>query len=94
LRIEEVLRISPDLGERIQGQGLAVIIYDLNIPCMTGFPLKADSPLVVDPDTVLTLSIPFELLQSVGRWGAKISDLTGIMNHFELPPRTALDVMG
>jgi hypothetical protein len=45
-----------------------VIIGDLNIVCIAVLPDKTDSPLVVDPDAVLTLPISRELLETVTRW--------------------------
>ena len=45
----------------------SVIIDDLDVEGVAVLPAEADAPLIVDPDTVLTLSVARELLQSISR---------------------------
>jgi hypothetical protein len=49
-----------------------MVVSDFDLIGVAVFPYKADSPLVVDPYTVLALSIPRELLKPVTRWGTKV----------------------
>ena len=44
---------------------------DLFGPCLR--PSKADPPLIVHPDAVLTSSVAAELLESIARWNPKVS---------------------
>lgn len=45
-----------------------MIIGDLDVIRIALFPSKADPPLGVDPDAVLTLAVPLERFQVVSRW--------------------------
>jgi hypothetical protein len=47
-------------------------------------PYETDSPLIIDPDTVLTLAVPFERFESVGRRDAQISKTSGAVQHSQL----------
>jgi hypothetical protein len=44
-----------------------VIVYDLDLVSVTLAPTKANSPLVVDADAVLALSVACQFLQSIAR---------------------------
>jgi len=43
-----------------------MIIDDLNIPGVSVLPLKANSPFLVNSDTVLALSVPRQSFQMIG----------------------------
>jgi len=47
-----------------------MIVDDLYVVGVTSFPPETDAPLVVDPDTVLTLAIALQSLQAIRRWHA------------------------
>jgi len=49
-----------------------VIVSDLDIEGVAVVPCEADSPLVVDPNAVLPLSISFQLLQAVSGWSSEV----------------------
>jgi hypothetical protein len=51
---------------------LLVIVDDLDFVCVTVLPVKADAPLIVDSNTVLTSPPAFELLEPVPRRHAEI----------------------
>mgnify|MGYP006432218357 CR=1 FL=1 len=51
-----------------------------------------DAPLVVNPDTVMTGPVPFQLLQSIIRWTAKLEHLARIIQHPQLAPGDLLDI--
>ncbi len=44
-------------------------------------PYKANSPLVIDANTVLTRTVSFEFLQAVGWWNAQIFQADCIVQH-------------
>lgn len=51
-----------------------MVIRDLYFESMAILPTKADAPLFVDPDAVLTLPIPLERLETVARWYTKVAE--------------------
>ena len=42
-----------------------MVVNDLNIECASIFPTEAYPPSFVDPDTVLTLPVPFQSFQMI-----------------------------
>jgi hypothetical protein len=44
-----------------------MVIDDLDVQRIPLFPTKADAPVVVDPDAVLTLTVPDQFFQAVAR---------------------------
>jgi hypothetical protein len=61
-----------------------VIVHDFHGVCFTVLPREADSPLIVDTNTVLPLSIPFELFQSVSRRDPKVFQRVCTIDEKEL----------
>jgi hypothetical protein len=53
-----------------------VIVHDFYVVAVTVAPDKADAPLVVDPDRVLTLSLSSQGLQSIARRRSQDSQLS------------------
>jgi hypothetical protein len=49
-----------------------VVINDLDVRGVTILPYETDSPLVVDPDTVLATPPALEFLQAIAWWHAKV----------------------
>ncbi len=54
---------------------LSVIVDHLNVESVASFPTKADTPLVVDPDAVLTPTITPERLKTITGRDAKFGEL-------------------
>ena len=70
-----------------------MIINNLNVICITFVPLEADTPLLIDPDAMLSNAIPLQRFKSVSRRNSQIVDILSIVNHPELPARNALNVL-
>ena len=80
-----------------------MIIHDFDLFRMTLPPYKADSPLVIDPQTMLSLAIPFQGFQPIGRGKTQIlqvnSGVECVESHecsllnvvWELPHELALE---
>lgn len=56
-----------------------MIIDDFNFICIVAFPDEAYTLLIVDPDTVLSSSITFQFLKSIGGWNAEIVKIFGVV---------------
>jgi hypothetical protein len=63
-----------------------MIIDDLDVFRRAFAPDEADSPLIVDPDTVLTLSVTAESLQPVSWHCRHVLQFPGVVQHPKLPP--------
>ena len=62
-----------------------MIVHDFNFVGVAAVPAKANTPWVIYPDTVLTLPIAAELLQSVARGNPQVIEgLRGIKQE-QLP---------
>ena len=70
------------------------MIDDLDCIGMAVSPYKTDAQLIIDPDTVLSLSRTFECLKSIGRWYTEIFQQPCIIEHPEFPARDNLDICG
>jgi hypothetical protein len=46
----------------------SVVVHDFDVDRANARPYEADSPLVVDANTVLTLSITLQCLKAIARW--------------------------
>jgi len=55
------------------------------------FPVKADSPLTVDPDAVLPPAISLQSLEPVTRWDPEVFQAPCPMKVQKLTPRNPLD---
>jgi hypothetical protein len=69
-----------------------VIVNNLNVISAAIAPDKTDSPLIVDPYTVLSLSVAGESLQSVPRGDAEVIDGRTAIQHPQLPEGGLLNV--
>jgi hypothetical protein len=45
-----------------------MIIDDFNVVCISFSPNKTESPLLVDPDTMLSFAITVQYFQTVAGW--------------------------
>jgi|SRR5579872_742599 len=52
--------------------GPSVIVSDLNIERIAVEKAKADTPLVIDPDRMLSCSVVFQSFQPIRRWQPQI----------------------
>jgi hypothetical protein len=69
----------------------SVVVGDLNVEGVSITPNKADSPLVVDPDAVLTLAVPFQFLQPIPRRHAQVLERHRSMEQQQLSSRHSLE---
>jgi len=56
-------------------------------------PFKANAPLVVDPDTVLSFPVSFQCLKVVCRRDSKVFKVSGSMDHDKLPFSDPLNIL-
>jgi hypothetical protein len=61
---------------------LSMVIHDFDVLCRATRPPKTDSPLVIDPDAVLTLPVAPQGLESVPRRDPHVIEASG---DLELP---------
>jgi len=71
---------------------LSMIICDFNVYRVSVFPCKANAPLVIYTDAVLTCSVAEKLFQPVRRGDAKIMEALRIIYHSQLSQRNLLDI--
>jgi hypothetical protein len=64
-----------------------MIIDDLDALRRAFAPEEADSPLIVDPDTILTLPATAQRLKPVSRNSRQVLQRLGVVQHPKLPPR-------
>src|ERR1022692_2573529 len=69
-----------------------VIIDNLNVLRGALSPGKTDSPLIVDSDAVLPLSIADQSLQPVSRNRRDVCQSLGVVKHSQFPPRDLGDI--
>jgi hypothetical protein len=68
-----------------------MVVCYFNVEGVSVFPEKADSPLIVDPDTVLPPAIAFQSLEPVARWDPEVLNVSGPVKIQELSPGTPLN---
>jgi hypothetical protein len=71
---------------------LSVVISYFNALRSRLGPYKANAPLVVDADAVLTCPITGQCFEAIARRRFQVTKLRGIVQHLELSLRYALDV--
>lgn len=70
-----------------------MVICNLDIMGISGLPFEADSPLIIDADTVLTGPIPSQLFQMIARWDEQVLQRSGIVQHSQFAHGSLLDVI-
>src|SRR5437899_5701985 len=65
--------------------------FDVRWPGRLVRPFKTDSPLIVDPDTVLSLSITNQRLKTIAGQRGKILHSSSRLQSIQLQPRRSLD---
>ncbi len=69
-----------------------MIIDNFNIIDISRFPSEAYPPLIVNPNTQLPLSVPFETFQLI-RWRySNVLKFFGLIEHSELSARHFLNI--
>jgi len=63
------------------GNALAIRFHVIGISV---FPMKADPPLIVDPDTMLPFAIALQGFEPVARWNPEVLQMPGLMKVQEL----------
>jgi hypothetical protein len=71
-----------------------MMISNFDVMRVAFTPAKAYAPLIVDPNAVLSHSIPRQLLQSVAGWATEIVEGFGGIQDQELPQRSSLQLTG
>ena len=69
-----------------------MIVHNLHFVRVSVPPFEADSPLLVDADAVLPLSVPFQGFQPVSRWHPKILEANRSVQKLQFVERRLLDV--
>jgi len=62
-----------------------VVIDNLDVVGIPISPLKADAPAVIDPNAVLSGSLPGQLFQAIGRGNLQIIEDMHIIEHAQFP---------
>ena len=60
--------------------------------CAVRFPAKADAPLVIDTNGVLTLSVSLERFKAIPGWNGEVIECSNSVNLGKFPQGNALDV--
>lgn len=66
-------------------------VHDFNVHGMSADPTKADSPLIVDTDAVLSGAVTFQDLEPVAKWDAQILQTPRLVEVQEPTARDPLD---
>jgi hypothetical protein len=69
-----------------------VVIDNLDVVGVTISPLTADALAVIDPNAVLSCSIPCQLFETIGRGDLQIGEGMCVVEHAQFPQRDLLDV--
>jgi len=70
-----------------------MIIHDFDLFRMTLPPYKADSPLVIDPQAMLSLTLPFQGFQSIRRRKTQIFQADSGVKGIQFHERSLLNVV-
>ena len=76
----------------VMHHGLLMVVNDFNTVGVALTPGKADAPLAVDADAVLTGPVAFQGLQAISRRNAQVIQRNCIVQNFELAHCDALNV--
>ena len=69
-----------------------MIINDFHVVSVSFCPFKADAPLIIDADAVLSFASGCQTLQMVCRWDAQIIQILCVVEHTQFPQGGLLDV--
>lgn len=69
-----------------------VVVNYLDLCRVSILPFKADPPLIVDPDTVLSRAVNFKLLKSIPGWNSQVVKRPNSVQIRKFPARDVLYV--
>jgi hypothetical protein len=69
-----------------------VIVDNLDVKGVTVTPLETDPPLLIDPNTVLALSITLQSLELIRAWNRKVFQFASCVQLLQLHQRAFLNV--
>jgi len=72
---------------------LLVVVDDLDVVGVPVAPNEAETPLVVDPDTVLSRSVTVQCFQAISRRRRQVSQSCRAVQLPKLPARDVLDCL-
>ncbi len=58
-----------------------MVIRDLNVERITAFPLKANPPLIIDSNVILSFAVAAEFFESICRRYSQVIDVNGVIDH-------------
>ena len=70
-----------------------MVINNLDVVGVMRAPYETDSPLIVDPNAVLSLTVAAKFLQVVTRRNPQILHRLSVVQHYQLASRDRLDVL-
>ena len=70
-----------------------VIVHNLDLIGVAVVPNKADAPLVVDADAVLTIVVARKSLKAITGRDSQVIQVRSVMEHHQLALRPALDML-
>ena len=71
-----------------------MIIDNFYVGAMSIAPAKADTPLIVYTDAMLTRAFALQPFQAIRRWNAQIIKALRGVKHPQLPTRKSLNLVG
>lgn len=82
-----------DFIEQFSHVAPLVVVHDFDLIGAIGVPDKADTPLVIDADAVLSFAVPLERFQMVAGGNPQACQFRGRLQLQKLAPRHAFDVL-
>jgi len=70
-----------------------VIVYDLDLVRVPIAPNETETPLIVDPHAILSLSVAVQRFQAISRGRGQVSQFGGAVQLPKLSARDALDCL-
>ena len=69
-----------------------MVVNNLDLIRIAVPPAEANAPLIIDANTVLGRSVPFEFLQAMARRDSQVLELLSGVNETELPQHRPMEV--
>ena len=70
-----------------------MVVHDFNVNGIAIYPNEAYSPLIVDPNAVLSITFSPQRFQSVRWWNTQVVYRSSIVQHPELSPGDLLNAL-
>ncbi len=71
-----------------------MIIYNFHVVRVTFLPFKANPPLIIDPNTVLTQAVAFQFFQTISRRDTQVLQDHSPIEHSQFTQRYLLNIGG